>query len=496
MFKVNKKTFALWSMAMLLALSTACTFKPNAKENSNNNNTNNTGGSDLVISPEPTISVSSPICTNGDVVAAAIYLPIEASSNTAVYYTTDGTDPESSPTAIKYETPFIVTGSTGTVTISAVSTTEGLANSIVKSKSTWFGDWEIVGTDEYLESVSANIASYGAASMFVDSTGVYLAGGKDILKYDSSSGWSIIGTYSGTAGTNSDQQMQNMYVENGIVYSAGADLASVGEIEVRALNGGSVTTLGTSPGNSPNIPAIAPCLGSICVAFLDNSNGDIPTVKVYTGGTWTALGTGTLSTYSSDRIELIAFKNVVYAAFIENNYDSGYPLVIKKFESGAWSNVGTFPIKAFNKNRISLFIDDDGSAEGHPFVAFNSAVTSKLVAYEFIGGAWAPIGGNISAGGFFYMDIMAIEGTPYISYQSFPTGGKVTTKRFDGLTWVDAGTNSLYECLYMKTTVYNGVLYRFIQQNHAPGSSWVESFGLGGSGVVSGGMEDPLGISI
>ena len=96
---------------------------------------------------------------------------------------------------------------------------------------------------------------------------------------------------------------------------------------------------------------------------------------------------------------------------------------------------------------------------------------------------------------FDYLKIIVIEGVPYVTYQDYkpagilPDSGHARTRFFNGTSWEDLGAISYTgDSTHTRATTYNGKLYRNVS------GWWIESFGPNGSGIVSGGVEDPLGL--
>lgn len=482
MFSFSKNKLLVVATLFVVGLSSGCSLLTNAPGGDNNNNSKDT------VSPNPLVSISSSLSSNGGSVAVSIELPADAPTGTLVYYTTDGSDPSTSSTALVYMLPFVVTGNTETVTIKAVAVSPGLTESSIIIKQPWFGEWEFVGND-YLQNIDGGSFDHQISSLYIDASGIYMVTNKG-YKWDGSS-WTVAVNAGGCDG--SDQlQIKNFFVESGAIYCS---FYGSGPGYVSRTVSGITTQLGDTLGDGH--VSIVPCYGTVCAGLSDSFNGNKATVKMYNAASnsWLPMGTGIISNgAASGAVPLFSFKESVYAMFADqDSYVAGVGanLIIKRYNNGAWIDITDTTVKVADINRrFSLFVYDDGTDEGAVYVVLSKFGVSGPFVRLYKNGVWSDVGGSISSAGFDHVNIDVIDGTPYVTYTDYtpaPTSGHARTRFFNGVNWEDLGSITYgSDSFYTKTAIFNGQLYRYVK------GWWIESFGPNGSGIVSGGVQYPL----
>jgi len=476
MFLLKKSTLLTTALLSIVGFSSACSLLLNPPKIENNSNTN----SDL----NPEVSISSTLSSNNGSVAVSIKLPSYAPTGTIVRYTTDGSDPTTSGTALIYTFPFIVTGNTQTITVKAVAVDSNSTSSEIITKAPWFGEWEIVGNN-YIENLDGGNASEQASSLYVDDSGTYLVSEK-VYKWNGSS-WSIVATSCYADDANS---IRNFFVKSGAIYCTSYD--GNNEVILRTI-GGVATQLGASLGDT--VASIVPCYNSVCAGISDPYNNTFM-VKKYDSATnsWLPLvGNGTLSNNNGGWGALFSYKDRIYAEFSDN----GHPKIMRYYD-GSWEDISDTEASG------PMFVYDDGSDNGILYVVFGRVGCPQPVVKMYNNVGWSEVGGNggdVNIGTTYhaaYYSISVISGVPYVTYQDYTpagvlvNGGHARTRFFNGSSWEDLGSISYAgDSFYTKSATYNGMLYRYI---NGGSGWWIESFGPNGSGTVSGGVANPLGI--
>ncbi|MEO6455032.1 MAG: T9SS type A sorting domain-containing protein [Ginsengibacter sp.] len=177
--------------------------------------------------------------------------------------------------------------------------------------------------------------------------------------------------------------------------------------------------------------------GTTYIAYADYENAKKLTVKKYSNGVWTYVGTTGFSDHEAIYVSLkIAPDGTPYVAF-RDNY-TAKPNV-KKWDGSTWLTVGAANFSAGAAEDISFAIAPDNTL----YVGYvDRSLSSKATVQKFNGTAWAVVGtAGFSAGISNYTSLaIAPDGTPYIGYRDYGNSSKATVKKFDGTAWVDVGT--------------------------------------------------------
>ncbi len=493
MFSFNKNKLVTIAALFVLGLSSACSLRllNSSSGGDNDNDNNNNNNNSATVSPNPEVSISITLSSNSGSVAVSIALPADAPIGTLIYYTTDGSDPLISSTALVYMLPFVVTGSAENVTVNAISMSPGLPASSVVTKQPWFGEWEFVGTD-YLQDIDGGSFNQQISSIYTDATGTYIVTDKT-YKWDGSS-WTVAVAAGGCDG-NDQLQVKNFFVESGAIYCS---FYSAGPGYVFKTVSGVTTQLGDTLGDGHI--SIVPCYNTICAGLKDAFDGNKAKVKIYDAGTdsWLPMGTGVISSGQVSRaVSLVSYKDIVYAMFLDRTTIPS-TVTVKRYINNNWEDItDATALSQETERKFDIDVYDDGSDEGIVYITFHRSATHSPTVRVYQDGVWSDVGTSsgevdpVTTYIFDHVNIDVIDGVPYVTYTDYtptPTSGHARTRFFNGASWEDLGTityNS--DSFYTKTAVFNGQLYRYVK------GWWIESFGPNGSGIVSGGVADPLG---
>lgn len=122
-------------------------------------------------------------------------------------------------------------------------------------------------------------------------------------------------------------------------------------------------------------------------------------------------------------------------------------MMVQKYKNNTWGNVGPADFSGGEADSISLFVYNDGTSDGKPYVAYKDVYNSqKATVMEFDGTNWDPVGGTpgFTSGMAYYTSLYVYnngtsDGIPYIAYDDFANGYKLSVMEFNGTNWVYVG---------------------------------------------------------
>lgn len=256
---------------------------------------------------------------------------------------------------------------------------------------------------------------------------------------------------------------------------------SSGKASVKKFIGGSwvgYVTDGVSAGGASAIAAATDASGKLFVAYYDSTrSGKLALSAVPNSTTFTDLGTFSVGSASAVSMAIDGYvmanegSGNAYIAFADGG--NANTLSVLRYNSGSWGFVGTQILSAGTVNYTSIAVDPAGV----PYVAYTDAANGrKIVVKKFNGTSWDDVGTPYFSTGSVINVKLKIDasGNIYVGYSDGPDV-IATVKRFDGLNWVDAGTNTSSGTNYnvRLTLDATGIPYVFYTES-----------GFGGKGVV------------
>jgi len=183
--------------------------------------------------------------------------------------------------------------------------------------------------------------------------------------------------------------------------------------------------------------AIAPD-GTAYIGYSDYEHNKKLTVKKYSNGLWSFVGTPGFSSGEAKYVSIaIALDGTPYTAC--QDFGSGNKASVRKWNGSAWIIVGNDAFSAGAAEEISLKIAPDGT----PYAGYkDKSLSSKETVQKFNGTAWVVVGTAGFSAGITTSNSLSIapDGTPYVAYQDYGNSSKATVKKYDGAAWVDVGT--------------------------------------------------------
>lgn len=217
---------------------------------------------------------------------------------------------------------------------------------------------------------------------------------------------------------------------------------------VKKLIGGSWVKYGTndvSAGSASSMAAAIDASGKLYCAYADGTRSSKLALSAeVSGATFTDLGAFSVGSASAVSMAIDGYvmanegSGNAYIAFADGG--NANTLSVLRYNSGSWGFVGTQILSAGTVNYTSIALDPSGV----PYVAYTDAANGrKIVVKKFNGISWDDVGTPYFSTGMATNLTLKINagGNIYVGYTDGVdiTG---TVKRFDGLNWVDAGTNT------------------------------------------------------
>jgi hypothetical protein len=210
------------------------------------------------------------------------------------------------------------------------------------------------------------------------------------------------------------------------------------------------SSIGTiSPGQ---VGQVASCISGsdVYAAFTDNSNSSKATVKKYSGGTWSVVGSRNFTPSSSFiwQQSLCVAGSDVYLVYSANSVG------LMKFSGGSWTSVGPSIVAYGLAWYTTVAVDNAGT----PYVSFqdSSYVLSSVV---FNGSSWISSGTGLYTGTSEYINNASNNGSIYITYKETYSSTKAVVKKLAGSVWSDVGTQPFTD------GAANGAMFAFEGNN-------------------------------
>ncbi|WP_338761755.1 choice-of-anchor D domain-containing protein [Bernardetia sp. ABR2-2B] len=179
----------------------------------------------------------------------------------------------------------------------------------------------------------------------------------------------------------------------------------------------------------------------IYVAYNDLTLNRATTVKKFDGTNWVLVGNAGFSSPNSTNQSLEIDNNgTPYVLFIDENERNSF---VMKFNGTNWVNVGA-GVSAANAGAVTLNRLKINS-NNIPYVMHNNIeLASQISVKKFDGTNWVSVG-NEGFTGFTEIDLqnssfaISSSDVPYVAFQDFAQGNKVSVMKFDGNNWVLVG---------------------------------------------------------
>src|SRR3989344_4852950 len=167
-------------------------------------------------------------------------------------------------------------------------------------------------------------------------------------------------------------------------------------------------------------------------------------VMKYDGSSWISVGpTDGFSPGGADFVSLAFDSNdTPHVAFIDHT--NGERASVMKFDasSKSWANIGNSGFTAYGVQWTSLAFDSNDT----PYVAFQDQYNgngASVMKYDTSSSTWVDVGNrkfSASSTAFLSFDLDP-SGTPYVAFQDWSQGGRVTVMQYDASSssWVNVG---------------------------------------------------------
>lgn len=253
-------------------------------------------------------------------------------------------------------------------------------------------------------------------------------------------------------------------------------------------------------------------------------------VKVYRieGETVTAMTVTTDTGYYCTP-RLYVYDNVLYIAYVKQNWAGNYSLFVEKYNNStsSWEIIGEPPIITNNTLDLQLSVDSNGPCvayvrngyegfavqyqynpstqasswvqlgsgsigqamnlslllnQGDIYLAYGGVNSEKGVV-KYNGSGWDNVGGTIATGGVFFPSLAMDNGTLYLAYADYSNSQKVTVKKCNDTSWENVGTPlfSYGDGYFVSLQIDNGVPYVAYRDGRP-----AEDYGMGMSEPATG----------
>lgn len=219
-------------------------------------------------------------------------------------------------------------------------------------------------------------------------------------------------------------------------------------------------------------------------ALYRNTLSGLITCKMYNGASWENIGNPEFSPDDYQDNSLYVYKGTPYVAS-QDWGDSG-KISVMKFNGTDWEYVGARAFTEEQGNYPQLFIYDDGTAEGVPYVAYWDPYVWSISCMKFNGTSWDYVGERAFAPNpSNWLSLYVYEDTPYVAFRNEfddPNHCSTYCMKFNGSDWENLGTYVRYYSFYPSVAVINGTPYVAGQDengriycNRFNGTDWEET---------------------
>jgi hypothetical protein len=364
-----------------------------------------------------------------------------ATSNTVIFYTTDGSDPRVSGNL--YTGPISFSSNTTIRAIAYDYKTDLKESDVADATYRFIPGAPTVTVSATADNYNKATVTWGSATNAA-SFNIYYAQGTAVT---TSSGTKIENVTSPYTISNLSTDKYYAFIVTAVNSNGEGAASAVATAKIQG-HWEVLGSAGFSDGESKYTEiAVAPD-GTPYVVYKDNANSEKVTVKKYNTSTgWVTVGSAGFSAGNiiSPCISIDS-NNVPYVAYI--NSSSAYVTVMKyNSASSAWEPVGSdingIPTMVYESTgdglgSLSLAIAPDNT----PYIAFaDSSKSNKATVMKLNGSAWEPVGTvGFSAHEAVYISLaISNDGTPYVAYNDLETiwNYRVTVKKYIPSDWTD-----------------------------------------------------------
>ncbi|MCE5300554.1 MAG: hypothetical protein LLG37_06755 [Spirochaetia bacterium] len=203
--------------------------------------------------------------------------------------------------------------------------------------------------------------------------------------------------------------------------------------------------------------------GTIYIGFNDYGNDGKTSAMFFNGSIWNNIGGIGFSNTSTSNPSFFVFNGMPYMAYADNT--NGFKAKVMKYKYGIWIPVGSTSISDGEAQNLCLYVYDDGTVDGLPYLAFRDMYNlGKATVKRFYGSSWTDVGGYpaITNATAYYMSFYVYNngttfGMPYLAFEDSASGSKASVMKFNG-TWTYVGGSpgaSIVAGTYTSIYIYN-----------------------------------------
>jgi len=205
-------------------------------------------------------------------------------------------------------------------------------------------------------------------------------------------------------------------------------------------------TDGFSPGGADFVSLAFDSNDTPHVAFIDHTNGERASVMKFDASSksWANIGNSGFTAYGVQWTSLAFDSNdTPYVAFQDQYNGNGASVMKYDTSSSTWVSIGNANFSNTDVVYTSLAIDSNDV----PYVAFREGFASgykiSVMKYDASSSSWVDVGNrkfSASSTAFLSFDLDP-SGTPYVAFQDWSQGGRVTVMQYDASSssWVNVG---------------------------------------------------------
>ncbi len=182
------------------------------------------------------------------------------------------------------------------------------------------------------------------------------------------------------------------------------------------------------------------------VAYQDWDKSGKATVKKYNGSSWVTIGTEGFAGNAANSTQVFLHDDNPYLIYRDSLANGAKTTLMKYTDSTNWYVAGTATFSDARALLPSLYVYDDGTATGTPYVGyFNTSdnINGKVIVKKLVNSVWQTVGVEVTANTatYFYVSLVVDSGgTPYVAFYDGYNSNKLSVKKYNGSSWISVGS--------------------------------------------------------